>query len=140
MTEQIEQAMRDELEHLDWMSPATKVKAIDKPQGHRQQDRPPRRMARLQQRSHARDDFYGNVTRAMQFEVHRQLGKIGKPLDRGEWGMTPPTVNAYYSAQMNDINFPLGCCNPPLFDPRWTTRRATANTGGHHWSRTHSRL
>ena len=52
-----------------------------------------------------------------QFEFHRQLAKIGKPVDRGEWGMTPPTVNAYYNPQFNDINFPAGILQPPFFDP-----------------------
>ena len=55
-----------------------------------------------------RDDEMGNVQRAREFEFHRQLAKIGKPVDRGEWDMTPPTVNAYYDPQMNDINFPAG--------------------------------
>ena len=64
----------------------------------------------------ARDDEMGNVLRAREFEFHRQLAKIGKPVDRGEWQMTPPTVNAYYDPQMNDINFPAGVLQPPLFD------------------------
>ncbi|MBK7282950.1 M13-type metalloendopeptidase [Candidatus Aalborgicola defluviihabitans] len=62
--------------------------------------------------------------------MHRQLGQIGKPLDRGEWGMTPPTVNAYYSAQMNDINFPAGVLQPPLFDPKMDDAPNYGNTGG----------
>jgi endothelin-converting enzyme/putative endopeptidase len=56
------------------------------------------------------------VLRAREFEFHRQLAKIGKPVDRGEWEMTPPTVNAYYDPQLNDINFPAGVLQPPLFD------------------------
>ncbi|MBK7282827.1 MAG: M13 family metallopeptidase [Burkholderiales bacterium] len=130
MTEQIEQAMRDELEHLDWMSPATKVKAIDKLKAIVNKIGYPDRWRDYSSVAIARDDFYGNVTRAMQFEVHRQLGKIGKPLDRGEWGMTPPTVNAYYSAQMNDINFPAGVLQPPLFDPKMDDAPGYGNTGG----------
>ena len=51
------------------------------------------------------------------FESKRQLAKIGKPVDRSEWQMTPPTVNAYYDPQMNDINFPAGVLQPPLYDP-----------------------
>ena len=65
-------------------------------------------MARLQLHPIDRDDFLGNVNRAAAFEVARDLAKIGKPVDRGEWDMTPPTVNAYYDPQMNDINFPGG--------------------------------
>jgi endothelin-converting enzyme/putative endopeptidase len=64
------------------------------------------------------------------FESHRQLAKIGKPLDRGEWGMTPPTVNAYYNPQMNDINFPAGVLQPPLYDPKLDDAPNYGNTGG----------
>ena len=53
-----------------------------------------------------------------QFEFKRDLNKIGKPVDRNEWGMTPPTVNAYYSADMNEIVFPAGILQPPFFDPK----------------------
>ena len=74
----------------------------------------------------ARGDFAGNVDRATVFESKRQLAKIGKPLDRGEWQMTPPTVNAYYDPQMNDINFPPACCSRRCSTPNWMTRRITA--------------
>ncbi len=130
MTEQIEQAMHNELESLDWMSTATKVKAIEKLKAIVNKIGYPDKWRDYSSVTIARDDFYGNVTRAMQFEVNRQLGKIGKPLDRGEWGMTPPTVNAYYSAQMNDINFPAGVLQPPLFDPKMDDAPGYGNTGG----------
>jgi putative endopeptidase len=130
MAQQIEQAMHDELEHLDWMSPATKVKAVEKLKAIVNKIGYPDQWRDYSSVAIARDDFYGNVTRAMQFDVHRQLGKIGKPLDRGEWGMTPPTVNAYYSAQMNDINFPAGVLQPPLFDPKMDDAPGYGNTGG----------
>jgi putative endopeptidase len=68
------------------------------------------------------DDAIGNSLRANEFEFHRQLNKIGKPVDRLEWEMTPPTVNAYYDPQMNNINFPAGILQPPFFYNRWTTR------------------
>jgi endothelin-converting enzyme/putative endopeptidase len=77
-----------------------------------------------------RDDFFGNVERATRFEQKRDLAKIGKPLDRGEWLMTPPTVNAYYNAQMNDINFPAGVLQPPLYDPKMDDAPNYGNTGG----------
>ena len=77
----------------------------------------------------ARDDYFGNVERATVFESRRQLAKIGKPLDRSEWQMTPPTVNAYYDAQMNDINFPAGVLQPPLFDPKMDDAPNYGNTG-----------
>ena len=130
MTEQIEQAMQDELQQLDWMSPATKIKAAEKLKTVVNKIGYPDKWRDYSSIAIARDDFYGNSTRAMQFEVRRQLDKIGKPLDRGEWGMTPPTVNAYYSAQMNDINFPAGVLQPPLFDPKMDDAPGYGNTGG----------
>ena len=74
-------------------------------------------------------DFFGNVERATRFESRRELAKIGKPVDRGEWGMTPPTVNAYYNPQMNDINFPAGVLQPPLYDPKLDAAPNYGNTG-----------
>ena len=62
-----------------------------------------------------RGDAMGNTLRSNEFEFHRQIEKIGKPVDRLEWGMTPPTVNAYYDPQMNNINFPAGILQPPFF-------------------------
>jgi endothelin-converting enzyme/putative endopeptidase len=75
------------------------------------------------------NDFFGNYQNAASFEVHRDLKKIGKPVDRNEWGMTPPTVNAYYNPQMNDINFPAGVLQPPLYDPKMDAAPNYGNTG-----------
>jgi endothelin-converting enzyme/putative endopeptidase len=75
-------------------------------------------------------EFAGDVSRAAAFESRRQLAKIGKPVNRGEWQMTPPTVNAYYDPQMNDINFPAGVLQPPLFDPKMDDAPNYGNTGG----------
>jgi len=130
MTEQIEQAMQEELQHLDWMGSATKRKAVEKLKAIVNKIGYPDTWRDYSALAIAGDDFYGNVTRATQFEVRRQRSKIGKPLDRGEWGMTPPTVNAYYSAQMNDINFPAGVLQPPLFDPKMDDAPGYGNTGG----------
>ena len=63
--------------------------------------------------------------RANEFEFHRHLDKIGKPVDRNEWDMTPPTVNAYYNPPMNNIDFPAGILQPPFFDPQRGRRRRT---------------
>jgi endothelin-converting enzyme/putative endopeptidase len=63
-----------------------------------------------------REDAVGNAARAAAYEFRRDLDKIGKPVDRGEWQMSPPTVNAYYSPLLNDINFPVGILQPPFFD------------------------
>jgi putative endopeptidase len=77
-----------------------------------------------------RDDFAGNVARAGAFETRRQLAKIGRPVDRTEWEMTPPSVNAYYSQSMNDMNFPAGVLLPPLWDPKMDLAPGYGNTGG----------
>ena len=130
MTLQIEQAMHDDLQQLDWMSATTKARAVEKLKTIINKIGYPDRWRDYSAVLVSRDDFFGNVTRATQFETRRQLDKIGKPLDRGEWGMTPPTVNAYYSAQMNDINFPAGVLQPPLYDPRMDDAPNYGNTGG----------
>jgi len=77
-----------------------------------------------------RDDFAGNMARAAEFESHRQINKIGKPVDHGEWIVPPPTVDAYYDAQMNDINFPAGVLQPPLYDPKMDDAPNYGDTGG----------
>jgi endothelin-converting enzyme/putative endopeptidase len=77
-----------------------------------------------------RGDYYGNAQRALEFESHRQLAKIGKPLDRTEWQLTPQTVDAYYDPQMNDINFPAAVLQPPLYDLRLDDAPNYGNTGG----------
>jgi len=78
----------------------------------------------------SRTAFAENVKAAARFETARQLSKIGRPVDRGEWGMTAPTVNAYYDQQKNDINFPAGVLLPPLWDPRLDLAPGYGNTGG----------
>ena len=130
MTEQIEQAMLDDLKNLDWMSPATKTKAIEKLKAIVNKVGYPDVWRDYSSVKIVANDFYGNVDRATQFEVRRRFNKIGKPLDRGEWGMTPPTVNAYFNPQMNDINFPAGVLQPPLFDPKMDDAPGYGNTGG----------
>ena len=130
MTQQIEQAMQDDLQQLDWMSAPTKVRATEKLKSIINKIGYPDRWRDYSAVVVDRADYFGNVSRATQFEFRRQLDKIGKPLDRGEWGMTPPTVNAYYSAQMNDINFPAGVLQPPLYDPRMDDAPNYGNTGG----------
>ena len=77
-----------------------------------------------------RDDHLGNMARGLAFEMHRQLDKIGKPVDRDEWAITAPTVNAYYYPPMNDINFPAGVLLPPLFDLKMDAAPNYGNTGG----------
>jgi len=117
MVREIEQAMERDIEGLSWMSPETKQKALEKLHTVANKIGYPDKWRDYRALTIARDDEMGNVLRAREFEFHRQLAKIGKPVDRGEWGMTPPTVNAYYNPQINDINFPAGILQPPFFDP-----------------------
>ncbi len=130
MTRQIEQAMQDDINQLGWMSPATKQKALEKLHSIVNKIGYPDKWRDYSSVRIERNDFLGNVERATIFESKRQLAKIGKPLDRGEWMMTPPTVNAYYDPQMNDINFPAGVLQPPLYDPRMDDAPNYGNTGG----------
>ena len=130
MTTQVEHAFEIELAQLDWMGPQTKARALQKLHGIANKIGYPDSWRDYGSITLRRDDFAGNVERATLFEARRQLAKIGKPLDRGEWGMTPPTVNAYYDAQMNDINFPAGVLQPPLYDAAIDDAPNYGNTGG----------
>jgi endothelin-converting enzyme/putative endopeptidase len=130
MTKQIEDAMQSDIEGLSWMSADTKVKALEKLHGIVNKIGYPDTWRDYSAFEVNRDDFFGNALRGNLFEAHRQLAKIGKPLDRGEWQMTPPTVNAYYDPQMNDINFPAGVLQPPLYDPKMDDAPNYGNTGG----------
>jgi endothelin-converting enzyme/putative endopeptidase len=130
MTQQIEQAMEEDLRELNWMGPETRKQALEKLHGVVNKIGYPDKWRDYGSVEVRPDDFLGNVQRAVAFERHRELNKIGKPLDRGEWGMTPPTVNAYYDAQMNDINFPAGVLQPPLYDPKLDDAPNYGNTGG----------
>jgi len=116
MVKQIEGAMQSEIESLPWMSASTKQQAVAKLHAVANKVGYPDQWRDYSALNISREDELGNVLRARQFEFHRQLAKIGQPVDRGEWEMTPPTVNAYYDPQMNDINFPAGILQPPLFD------------------------
>jgi len=130
MTLQIEAAMQEDLQTLPWMGPETKQQALEKLHGIVNKIGYPDRWRDYSSLDIVRGDFAGNVQRSAIFEARRQLAKIGKPVDRGEWGMTPPTVNAYYNPQMNDINFPAGVLQPPLFDPKMDDAPNYGNTGG----------
>lgn len=130
MTRQIEQAMEADIRQLEWMSPATKQKALEKLHSIVNKIGYPDKWRDYTSMRVKPDDFMGNVQRGNQFESKRDIRKIGKPLDRGEWFMTPPSVNAYYNAQTNDINFPAGVLQPPLYDPKMVDAPNYGNTGG----------
>ncbi|MGA3262797.1 MAG: M13 family metallopeptidase [Terracidiphilus sp.] len=115
MTLAIEQAMDKDIDALGWMSAETKVKAKDKLRAVMNKIGYPDKWRDYSTLEIARGDALGNQMRARQFEHARDLAKIGKPVDKGEWEMTPPTVNAYYDPQMNNVNFPAGYLQPPFF-------------------------
>ena len=129
MTKYVEEAMADEIARLDWMSAETKQKAMEKLGTIVNKVGYPDRWRDYSALDVARGDFMGNVRRAARFESKRTLAKIGRPVDRQEWGMTPPTVNAYYDPQMNDINFPAGVLQPPLYDAKMDDAPNYGNTG-----------
>jgi endothelin-converting enzyme/putative endopeptidase len=116
MVHALETALAEDIEKLPWMTPATKKEALVKLQAITNKIGYPDKWRDYSSVEIKRDDAVGNSFRADQFEFQRQLDKIGKPVDRLEWGMTPPTVNAYYDPQMNNINFPAGILQPPFFD------------------------
>ena len=115
MVNEIEKALGDDLRTLDWMTPATKKEALVKLEAVKNKIGYPDKWRDYSSIRITRDDILGNDRRATEFEVERQLHKIGKPVDPGEWHMTPPTVNAYYNPQMNNINFPAGILQPPFY-------------------------
>ncbi|HKE23419.1 MAG TPA: M13 family metallopeptidase [Terracidiphilus sp.] len=120
MVRDIEHSMDQDLETLQWMSPETKAKAKEKLQAVANKIGYPDKWRDYSKLNIVRGDALGNTVRASEFESHRELDKIGKPVDRGEFGMSPPTVNAYYNPSMNDINFPAGILQPPFYDPTAT--------------------
>jgi putative endopeptidase len=130
MTKQIEQAMAEDIAQLSWMGPETKQNALTKLHSIANKIGYPDKWRDYSSVVVSRNDFAGNVERATVFESNRELNKIGKPVDRGEWRMTPPTVNAYYSPRMNDINFPAGVLQPPLYDPKMDDAPNYGDTGG----------
>jgi putative endopeptidase len=129
MTEQIETAMQHEIENLPWMSDATKAEALRKLHAIRNKIGYPNKWRDYSALEVKADDYFGDVERSYRFEDARRWNKLGKPVDRDEWGMTPPTVNAYFSPQMNDINFPAGVLQPPLYDPKEDDAPNYGNTG-----------
>jgi endothelin-converting enzyme/putative endopeptidase len=129
MTNLIVAAMKQRIEGLDWMSAETKKQAIEKLGKVRNKVGYPDVWRDYSTLAIKRGDFFANTNRSVVFETKRQLAKIGRPVDRGEWGMTPPTVNAYYNPSMNDINFPAGVLMPPLYDPKIDDAPNYGNTG-----------
>ena len=117
MVHAIETALNSDIQSLSWMSQATKEQAIVKLKGIEDKIGYPSHWRDYSSVKIVRDSFLSNVGQASSFEFERWVVKIGKPVDRSEWTMTPPTINAYYDPQLNTINFPAGILQPPFFDP-----------------------
>jgi predicted metalloendopeptidase len=116
MVDALEKSLDEDIDSLDWMSDDTKKQAKLKLDAIRNKIGYPDKWRDYSSLQIVRGDLIGNVLRANEFESKRQIARIGKPLDRNEWDMTPPTVNAYYSGSYNEIVFPAGILQPPFFD------------------------
>ena len=116
MVHDIEAAMDRDLDTVAWMSPQTRVRAKQKLHAITDKIGYPDHWRDYSRLPISADDAFGNEQRATAFESDRTLAKIGKPIDRNEWEMTPPTINAYYDPSMNNINFPAGILQSPFFD------------------------
>ena len=130
MVKDIEAAMQQDIQQLSWMSDATKKKALEKLHAVANKIGYPDKWRDYSKLEIKRGDALGNFIRGAEFEAHRQITKIGKPVDHGEFGMTPPTVNAYYSSQLNDINFPAGILQPPFYDNKMDDAVNYGDAGG----------
>ena len=118
MVHDIEASMSADIDSLEWMSAPTKTQAKEKLAGIANKIGYPDKWRDYSKLEITADDALGNRFRATAFENDRVLNKIGKPVDHSEWGMTPPTVNAYYDPSMNDINFPAGILQPAFYDQK----------------------
>jgi len=129
MTRQIEKAMEANIKTLDWMSSKTKVRALEKLAGVAYKIGYPDKWRDYSKLEIVRGDALGNMERASVFELRRQLAKIGKPVDRGEWSMTAPTNDASYDLQSNTIEIPAGVLQPPNFDMKTDDAANYGNLG-----------
>ncbi|HEU0140130.1 MAG TPA: M13 family metallopeptidase, partial [Bryobacteraceae bacterium] len=116
MVRQLEKALEDDIRSLDWMTPETKKRALEKLHAITNKIGYPDRWRDYSRLKIVRGDAFGNSLRANEFNFEWSIRKIGKPVDPQEWHMSPPTVNAYYDPTMNNINFPAGILQPPFYD------------------------
>ncbi|MDX5418864.1 MAG: M13 family metallopeptidase, partial [Hymenobacteraceae bacterium] len=117
MVNNLQEAFKEHVRDLDWMSDATKQRALEKLGAFAVKIGYPDKWKDYKGLDVSRDSYAANVMRASQFAFKDNVGKIGKPIDRTEWFMSPPTVNAYYNPSMNEIVFPAGILQPPFYDP-----------------------
>jgi putative endopeptidase len=118
MVHNLEAALKSDISTLSWMSEATRKQAIIKLDAFMNKIGYPDKWRDYSALNIERGIFVRDVWRSNAFEFKRDLDKVGKPVDRTEWDMTPPTVNAYYNGQMNEIVFPAGILQPPFYDPK----------------------
>ncbi len=116
LVDNLRAVFRDHLEKVSWMSEATRAKALAKFARFSQKIGYPDKFRDYSSIDIKRDDFLGDIRRCQIFETHREVARVGKPVDKTEWGMTPPTVNAYFNPPFNEIVFPAGILQPPFFD------------------------
>jgi putative endopeptidase len=116
MVDNLKVALHDRIQNLPWMSEATKEKALKKLASFTVKIGYPDKWRDYSALTVDRSSYAENAQRAAAFELHRQLNRIGRPVDRTEWGMSPQTINAYYNPTMNEIVFPAGILQPPYFD------------------------
>ncbi len=127
LVQNLRTALKARIEHLDWMSADTKQKALEKWASFTPKIGYPDKWRSWSGLDTNRDDYFANVQAANAFNYKWMLSKIGKPVDKTEWGMTPQTVNAYYNPLQNEIVFPAAILQPPFFDPNAS---AAVNYGG----------
>jgi len=116
LVDNLEASFKEHINNLDWMSADTKKRALTKLTSFKRKIAYPDRWEDYNGVAIKRDDFYGNVQRTSQWGYNYMVTRLGKPIDRTRWGMTPPTINAYYSPVNNEIAFPAGILQFPFFD------------------------
>jgi putative endopeptidase len=127
MVDALEKSLGEDIQNLPWMSDTTKKQALIKLAAINNKIGYPDKWRDYSSLTIAHGDLLGNYLRGNEFESRRQVRKISQPVDRSEWGMTPPTVNAYYEPSKNEIVFPAGILQPPFFDK---TKDDAVNMGG----------
>jgi len=115
---EIENEMEKDIRTANWMSAATKDQAFTKLRQVSNKIGYPEKWRDYSSVKIVRGDYFGDMERTREFDRKRNFGKLGKPVDKNEWGMTPPTVNAYYNPPENNINFPAGILQPPFYNPK----------------------
>ncbi len=117
LVENLRASYADRIQHLSWMTPDTKKVALEKLAAFHPKIGYPEKWRDYSAFSVVRGDAFGNLVRGWVFEWHREVNRLGSPTDRGEWGMTPQTINAYYNPTFNEVVFPAAILQPPFFDP-----------------------